>query len=175
MTFFDGVLELMSPSKLHERIARLLNRFIAAWTEERGVAIQSCGSMTFQRDDLNRGMEPDECYYIRHEAEVRRREDLDLSFDPPPDLVVEVDVSSPSRNRLPLYAALNVPEVWLWRDDKLRFLKLDESGGYSERDQSASLPGFPRKTVEHLLEARCDTDETTLVKDFRRAVRDANA
>jgi Uma2 family endonuclease len=175
MTYLDGVLELMSPSKLHERIARLLNRLIAAWTEERGIAIQSCGSMTFQRGDLKRGLEPDECYYIRHEAEVRGREELDLSLDPPPDLVVEVDVSSPSRNRLPLYDVLNVPEVWLWRESNLRFLILDETGVYSERDQSPSLSGFPRQTVERLLEARRDTDETTLVKDFRRAVRDAVA
>jgi Uma2 family endonuclease len=160
----------MSPSKLHERISELLGRLILAWTEEHGIAVQSCGTMTFQREDLEKALEPDKCYYILHEAAVRDREELDLSIDPPPDLVVEVDVSSPSRNRLPMYEALGVPEVWLWRKDTLRFLVLDDTGVYREQEISVALPGFPRQTAERLLSARREKDETTLARDFRRTI-----
>jgi Uma2 family endonuclease len=171
MTYDRGVLALMSPSKLHERIAELLGRLILAWTEEREIPVQSCGTMTFQRADLEQGLEPDKCYYVRHEAAVRDREELDLAIDPPPDLVVEVDVSSSSRNRLPLYGRLGVPEVWLWRDDALRVLVRDEKGQYGEADDSAALPGFPCPLAQRLLAARRDQDETTLVRRFRQAIR----
>jgi Uma2 family endonuclease len=171
MTYDGGVLALMSPSKLHERVAELLGRLILAWTEERGIPVQSCGTMTFQRADLEQGLEPDKCYYVRHEAAVRAREELDLTVDPPPDLVVEVDVSSSSRDRLPLYERLGVPEVWLWRDDVLRLLVLDEKRRYVEADDSVALPGFPRPTAERLLAARREQDETALVREFREAIR----
>jgi Uma2 family endonuclease len=88
MTYDEGSLELMSPSKLHERIAELLGRLIAAWTEESTVPVQGCGTMTFQREDRQKGLEPDKCYYVQHLPDVRNREELDLTIDPPPDLVI---------------------------------------------------------------------------------------
>jgi len=170
MTFDQGVLELMSPSKLHERLAELLGRLILVWTEERSIPLQSCGSMTFQREDLSRALEPDKCYYIQHEAQVREREELDVTVDPPPDLVVEVDITSPSRDRLPIYAALDVPEVWLWRRGLLEVLLVDENGSYVGGNTSRALPGFLIDEVCRLLEARRNLDETALVREFRAAV-----
>jgi len=171
MTFANGRLELMSPSKQHERIAELLARLIFAWTEERGIAVQSCGTTTFRREDLQRGLEPDKCYYVQHEADVRDRDELDLGVHPPPDVVVEVDVTSPSRDRLPIYAELSVPEVWLWRREHLTWLLLGPAGTYQEATASPALPGFPRDLAERLIIQRREMDETTLVGRFRRELR----
>jgi Uma2 family endonuclease len=108
MTYDQGRLDLMSPSKLHERVARLLGHMVFAWCEENNVGLQDCGAVTFQHEDLARGLEPDNCFYIQNEPLVRGRDELDLKSDPPPDLVIEVDITSPSRRRLPMYQALAV-------------------------------------------------------------------
>ena len=171
MTYDEGDLELMSPSKLHERIAELLACLILVWTEELGVARQSCGSMTFKRKDLRKGFEPDKCYYIQHEAMVRDREELDLLIDPPPDLAIEVDVSASSSERMPLYAAIRVPEVWRWKDESIQVFKLTGKGRYVRREESACLPGFPFAEAAKLLARRTEIDETKLAQSFRRWVR----
>ena len=170
MTYDEGSLELMSPSKLHERIAELLGRFVAAWTEERGIAVQGCGATTFGREDLQKGLEPDKCYYIQHVEAVRDRDELDLAVDPPPDLVIEVDITSPSRHRFPVYARLGVPELWLWRNDQLRWFCLGDDGHYATADDSIALPGFPRRLAEQILVERRAEDDTSLTRDFRRAI-----
>lgn len=171
MTYDEGDLQLMSPSKLHERIAELLALLIRIWAEELNIALQGCGSMTFKRKDLKKGFEPDKCYYIQHEAEVRDREELDLLIDPPPDLAIEVDVSSSSTGRMPLYAAVRVPEVWRWRDEKIQVFKLTAKGRYVARAASTCLPGFPFEEVARLLGQRYEMDETTLARTFRKWVR----
>jgi len=170
MTYVDGDLELMSPSRPHERIATLIDRFIIAWTEHHGVAILGCGMTTFRRQDLNRGLEPDKCYYIEHQAQMRGRDEVDLSIEPPPDLVVEVDLRSPSRNRMPIYAAIGVPEVWLWRRGTLSVFRL-AAGEYAAEEDSVCLPGFPFRLAERLIEQRSEMDDNGLAARFREEIR----
>jgi Uma2 family endonuclease len=171
MTYDEGSLELMSPSKLHERIAELVGHLVFIWTLDREIPVQSCGTTTFQREDRQKGLEPDKCYYIQHEADVRDRDELDLAIDPPPDLVVEVDVTSPSRRRFPIYSQLGVPEVWLWRNETLQFFLLDDAGQYAATNDSTALPDFPRQLAERFLTQRREKDETTLLREFRQAIR----
>jgi Uma2 family endonuclease len=170
MTFDRGRLELMSPSKLHERVAYLLGRMVNAWTEEMDIDLQGCGTVTFQRADLARGLEPDNCFYIQNESLVRGRDELDLTRDPPPDLVIEVDIASPSRRRLPLYEALGVPEVWVWRGDAVTIHVLSNAGSYEARDDSAVMPGFPLSTAAEFLGHRHTMSDTELVRRFREAI-----
>lgn len=170
MTYDHGCLELMSPSKLHERISELLGRLILAWTEEHDIAVQSCGSMTFKRQDLQKGFEPDKCYYIRHEPAVRDHEELDLTIDPPPDLAVEVDVAATSAGRMPLYAAIGVPEVWRWKEDSLQVFALSRRRRYLARNHSVCLPGFPIAEAARLLGLRHAMNETALIRLFRQGL-----
>ena len=93
MTYDQGVLELMSPGMRHEGIGRFLGRMIETWTEVKGVEIQSVASTTFKRSDLSKGFEADESYYIRHADVVLGKEKIDLAVDPPPDLVIEVEIT----------------------------------------------------------------------------------
>jgi Uma2 family endonuclease len=108
---------------------------------------------------------------LQNEAAVRERDELDLERDPPPDLVVEVDLTSPSRGRLPLYQEIGVSEVWIWRADELTVHVLTNAGVYEERSASDALPGFPLETAAELLHQRHTTDETELMLQFRAAVR----
>ena len=100
MTYDRGVLEMMTPSKRHEQFGYMIGRLIDVWTEEMGIDVQSCRTVTFKREDICRGLEPDNCYYIAHELSVRNKSELDLSTDPPPDLAVEILSPSARGNKL---------------------------------------------------------------------------
>jgi Uma2 family endonuclease len=169
MTYVRGILEMMSPSKRHERVASILGRLIEAWTEAKGLGIQSCRATTFQRHDLETGLEPDNCYYIQHEPQVRDRDELDLAVDPPPDLAVEVDVSSSSLDRLPIYAAIGVPEVWRWRREQIQVYLLD-GNHYRTFNASQTLAGFPIAQAAELLQRRLASDDNALVREFRTLI-----
>src|SRR5262249_38374776 len=112
VTYDRGNLELMTISSKHGSCSRLSARLVQVLTEECGLPIYSCGDMTCDREDLDRGLEPDEGFYIENASRVRNKEQIDLTVDPPPDLAVEVDISRSSKSRLPVYAALRLPEVW---------------------------------------------------------------
>ena len=109
MTYDHGWLQLTCPSKLHERLGALLARLIEVWTEEAGIEVQNCRCVTLRRPEQQRGLEPDNCFYIEHEPQVRGRDELDLDYDPTPDLAVEIDLTSSSLSRMSIYASVGVP------------------------------------------------------------------
>jgi Uma2 family endonuclease len=131
----------------------------------------SCGSTTFKDELKDCGLEPDECYYIQHEADVRGRK-IKLGDDPPPDLVVEVDITTSVVKRLPIYAALGFPEIWQYIGSEIVIHQLQPTGIYAITPQSLALPMVPvSKLVEHL-ERSDQTDETTWIRVFRQWIRD---
>jgi Uma2 family endonuclease len=166
MSYLDGELSLMSPSGPHERINRLLERLVWAWCEVHDLPIASFGSTTFRREP-QAGLEPDTCFYLEHEPLVRAREDLDLAIDPPPDLAIEVEISSRADQRMKIYASLGVPEVWRTDGDSVSFTILQPDGDYRDVAESRSLPGLSASDLARFLEQRLTTDETTLLRDFR--------
>jgi len=167
MTFDRGRLFLMSPGRLHERIGALLARFVCVWTEIRAIPISSGGSTTMKHELVNRGLEPDECFYIQNEAAVRQTDSYDAATDPPPDLVIEVDVTSISTVRMPIYAEFGVPEIWRWHDEKLEVFRL-QGKTYLLADASICLPQFPIQVATAFLDKRHDADETSLLIEFRK-------
>jgi Uma2 family endonuclease len=167
LTYNRGVLEIMSPSRRHEHIKRTLGRMIEALTEVLNIPISSGGSTTHENEVVEQGLEPDECYYVAQEPKMRGKDTLDLSMDPPPDLVVEVDVANRSLARLPLYANLRVPEVWRHDKDGLHVLHLQADGTYVEQDHSASFPFLPLEVFREFLARRNESDETTWIRSFR--------
>ena len=161
-----GVLEIMSPSKLHENVKSLIGRLIEVFTEVHGIEMLSAGSTTFKREDVERGFEPDECYYIAHASAVHGKDDIDLMIDPPPDLVIEVDVSRSSLNKFGIYGVLGVPEVWRYAGDLLQIHVLQE-GQYEEANRSQVLPQFPIEKLIETLNRRASIGETALIREFR--------
>jgi len=166
MTFDRGSLEFMSPTGLHESLKMLIGQCVAIWILERRIPIKSCGSTTFRREDMKRGLEPDNCYYVQNESRVRGQNEIDLTIDPPPDLVIEIDVTSSSINRFSIYAAFGVPEIWRWHKDELNLFSL-ESGRYVKTTASRALPGFPFERLMDIVGRRSSVDEMTLMSEFR--------
>ena len=173
-------------------------------TLELGIDVASCGSLTCKREDLQRGFEPDECYYIENEALMRGRRDVDFMRDPPPDLIVDVDISRSSVVRHGIFAAFGVPEIWRFDGEKLLFLALRllvegvpvppvgtlpaenlpsgaDSGrppaesDYVEVPASRSFPFLAPADLEPFLARHGEESETSIVAAFRDRVREVIA
>ena len=170
LTYDRGNLEIMTPSAPHEGTKKILGRFVESVSEELNVEIRSLGSLTCRREDLARGLEPDQCYYIENEDVVWDKQQIDLNQDPPPDLVVEIDVTSSSIDRLSLYASLGVPEVWRYDGNRLIIYQL-EAQEYTERDVSPTFPFLSQVEMLRFLELRRTTKENALIRLFREWVR----
>jgi Uma2 family endonuclease len=149
-TFDRGTLELMAPSFDHERLNRLLAELVAAIATGMDCDYEQAGSTTFKRQDIGRGFEPDSCFYLQHAAVIRGHRHIDLATDPPPDLVLEIDITHPSLDKLPIYAAIGVPEVWRYDGERLIMYRLI-ADRYDEIENSTVLPGVTSDDITQLL------------------------
>jgi Uma2 family endonuclease len=172
MAYDGGRLELMSPSPDHEGITKLLARMVETILEETGTSHRSLRSTTWKRRELGKGCEADECYYIRSHHRVRQRRHIDLAVDPPPDLVIETEVSRSAVSRMPIYAALRVPEIWRWRKKGLTAYALEADGEYIERELSLNLPQLRVRELEPFLDFELASDEAVWIRNFRAWVRE---
>lgn len=150
-TFDQGWLEIMSPSSEHEELSHVITLLVNVLAEEMNIDVRGFGSTTFRRADLARGFEPDSCFYIQNVERISGKSKLDLANDPPPDLVIEIDITSPSINKLPLYAQVGVPEVWRYESARLIILKL-AGDSYVESDASLALSGVTSRAIFSLVE-----------------------
>ena len=167
LTYDRGALELMSPLPKHDRSGRLLGRLLYVYTEMRGIPIASFGMTTWRRKDLARGLEADECYYVRNEPAVRGREDITLEKDPPPDLAIEVDITRSTLAKQEIYASLGIPELWRYEDEHLTVRELRDDGKYALVPASPSFPDLPLEQIEHFMHMRHGMGETDWIRAFR--------
>jgi Uma2 family endonuclease len=172
LTYDGGNVELMTLSHRHERYSSLLGRFVEILTDELDVPFHIGGSTTFSRKDLGSGLKPDRCYWLESEPLVRDKEEIDLTMDPPPDLALEIDVSRSSLNRMRIYAALGVPEVWRFDGTTLRVYLLQAEGEYLESERSRHFPFLPPADMVAFVERRTQMDDNGLFRLFRQWVRD---
>jgi Uma2 family endonuclease len=172
MAYDRGTLELMSPSRDHELIKKLLARMIEAFTEEMEIPQSSLGSTTWKSPELGKGIEADECYYILNHHRICHRRQIDLAVDPPPDLAVETEVSRSVVRRLRIYAALGIPEIWRWRKTGLTAYSLGGEGQYTEREFSLNLPMLRVKDLEPFLDFELAANQTAWIRKFRSWVRE---
>lgn len=171
LTYDQGLLEIRMPLDPHETYKKLLGRLVEALTEELGIEVRSLGSRTCDREDLARGLEPDQCYYIQNESAVWDKEQIDLSKDPPPDLAIEVDIASSSINRLDIYADLGVPEVWRYDGQSLIMYRL-ENKQYQICVHSIAFLLLASADIKRFLDLRKTTKENALIRLFREWVRE---
>jgi len=164
-----GNLEIMAPSPEHELLKEVLGRFVETLAEELEVRIKPLGSTTFKRPELI-GVEPDKCFYIQNISAIKGKKRIDMNQDPPPDLVVEIDITSRSESSLQVYANLGVPEVWIYNGSRLRINRL-EDGGYVECDRSLAFPSVAILEIVSFLEQAETMDYLELVKSFRNWVK----
>ena len=168
-----GRMEIMSPPWRHGNGSFLLGCMVSVLVEEMGIPFEPADPVTLRRPDLEKGVEPDKLFYFGdNAARVRGKRDLDLTVDPPPDLVIESDLTSSSIPRLPIFAALGIPEVWRLDDEDLHFLHLQPDGTYQPRDRSRAFPNFPLADAARFLEQGQDSDKTAWIRGFRAYVRE---
>jgi Uma2 family endonuclease len=172
LTYDQGELQLMSPSAEHERIKGLLGRLFETLTEELRIPIISLGSTTYRRRARQRGLEPDECYYLRNLDQVRGKSKLDPAMDPPPDLAIEVDIMASSLDRMSIYASLGVCEVWRYDGQGLAVFQLDDRGEYKETANSGCVPVAPLAQFTRCLYLADAMDDTAIAIEFRQWVRE---
>ncbi len=169
LTYAEGTLEITMPLEIHGFSAWLIGRFIYILVSELGMELKTMGSTTLDRQALERSGEPDAAYYIQNQPLVAGR-DVDLEQDPPPDLIVEVDITHTDIDKLHLYAAMGVPEFWRYNGDVWRIYHLQGSA-YGEIEQSPTFPQVPKaKLYEFLATAR--ENEMRADRELREWVRE---
>lgn len=165
-----GILEIMSPLIEHESYKSIFGNLVIVLAEELGIEIKSAGSTTLKLKSANRGIEPDNCYYIQNELAFRGKQTLDLSTDLPPDLAIEIDITSTSINKLEIYASLDVPEIWIYNGRILQFYQLIEKQ-YVQREFSYVFPLVSATEISQFIDQSKTIGEIALIKLFRTWVR----
>ncbi|MBW4478714.1 MAG: Uma2 family endonuclease [Tolypothrix brevis GSE-NOS-MK-07-07A] len=166
----DGTLEIMTPLFEHENPKSNFGNFIIALAEELEIEIRSAGSTTLKRRITKRGIEPDNCYYIQNELAIRGKETLDLEIDPAPDLAIEIDITSSSVNKLGIYSALGIAELWRYNGRDLKFYQLRE-GQYIECEFSIAFPIISVSDISGFIQRSKTMGEIALLKSFRACVK----
>jgi len=162
----QGQLEIMVLSAKHERRSEILSLLVTILSEESAINVVNFGSTTFQRIDLQRGFEPDSCFYIENEALVRDKLEIDLTIDPAPDLVIEIDITSPSLKKFPLFAALHIAEVWRYDGERVSIWHLN-GDSYRETTRSRQIPIASGPQLTEFLEAEPGTPRLAWMRRVR--------
>lgn len=170
LAYFKGILEIVAPLPEHEHAKVVIADLLKILLDELDMDWEPLGSTTFKRKEMQAGIEPDDCFYIQNHALMIGRERIDLSVDPPPDLALEIDVTS--KTQLSAYEALRVPEIWRYEKGKLQISVLQD-GKYVESQTSLIFRNFP--TIEGILqflELSRTAGTRPALKAFRQWVRE---
>lgn len=169
-SYDEGRLELMSPSAEHEEYKALLERIAWALSEELDLALEARGSTTWKRRTIQKGVEPDACFYVANAHRVIGRRTIDLEADPPPDIVVEIDATNESLSQFAIYAAFGVPEIWRY---DLKHVHMYELTGrtYVETAGSRFFPGLTCSMRLDSIELSKTAGQTEALKQFRQRIR----
>ncbi|WP_299487663.1 Uma2 family endonuclease [Acaryochloris sp. IP29b_bin.137] len=166
LAYDRGTLEIMTPLPEHEYYKEVLSEATKEIADVLERDYESYGSTTWRRQIKEAGLEPDNCFYFQNESKVRGKLSFDLDRDPPPDLSLEIDVTSKSLNRLPIYARLGVPELWCYDDGQLTIYHLCQ-GEYAEAENSLVFPQLPIRELPQLINEHRQRGRRAL----RKAVR----
>lgn len=167
LTYDRGRLEIMSPLAKHEQYKELLSDIGRLISYESEIDLQSLGSTTFTEEWLDKGAEPDTCFYVANAAAIIGKRRIDLNTDPPPDIAVEVDITHPSIRKLPIYEEMRVPEVWLYDERRLQIWLLSENG-YVESANSLSFPFLTSEALTQALEQSKTKGQSQVLRAFRK-------
>jgi Uma2 family endonuclease len=170
ITYDRGRMVLMSPLPIHERVKKLAGRLIEMATFELDIPISSFGSTTWKRQDLAKGLEADECYYIQNEPLVHGRTDIDLKHDSAPDLAIEIDITHSPVDRMSVYAALGVRELWRYDGERFEFVRRTGAGEYEPIAASDALPFMTPQIVDRFI-ALAIAGENAGLREFRDWLR----
>lgn len=174
LTYDQGSLEIMVVGNYHERLRKALALLVEAWLEETGGEYVPSGQLTHLRDDLERGFEPDECYWIQNWRKATGLRQIDFDVDPPADLALEVESSRSVKSRLPILASFRIPEIWRYDGEVVEILRLKKDGTYRSVSASKAIPKFPFGDAPRFLEMAADVENSyaTIGRAFRAWIRE---
>jgi Uma2 family endonuclease len=170
ISYDQGRLEVMSPSSFHEMYKELILSIALLFALEEGLLIESRGSTTFKQRLSGEAAEPDTCFYVKNAARVINRRRLDLTVDPPPDIIVEIDVSHESTQKYAFYASLGVTELWRYDEQRLHIYQLLE-GTYVEISSSLAFPLLTSSALTQFLEQSKTEGQIAALHSFRSWLR----
>lgn len=171
VAYDKGILEIMTPLPEHESGKIFIGDFIKAILEELDIEFLSLGSTTFKNQAMLQGIEPDDCFYIQNEAAVRGKDRLDLTIDPPPDLALEIDITS--RTHPNIYEALGVAELWRFENGELQINILQPDRKYARRERSRIFPDLPlMENLPKYVQKSKNIGRNKTMKIFRKWVRE---
>ncbi len=170
IAYENGVLEIRMPGQPHESANRVLATIALTLAEEFGFEFNDLGSITMNRPDLNKGVEPDSCFYIQN-AQAGQGLGEAISSDLPPDLALEVDIANRSDSKLSIYQAMGVPEVWLYQRDRVKIKHL-ENGVYVDALTSRAFPAMSAEQLNQWLDVRRTGTDLTVVRAVRKFCRE---
>lgn len=165
LAYDGGRLEIMPPTPEHEEYSFSFQLFVVAYCDVFDLNFEGRGSTTFRRKFLEKGVEPDECFYIQTAEKIAGKKLPTKNF-PVPDIAVEIDVTTESLDKLPIYAALKVPEIWIYDGERVSFYVL-ESEQYRQVSNSSALPQLAAETLAEFLEMSRAKGQTFALKSFR--------
>ena len=170
VSYDEGRLEIVSPSPKHEKYKDLLLHLARCVANETGGDMESLGSTTFKRERRAQGAEPDACFYVQHAAAVIGKDTIDLDVDPPPDVVVEIDIAHRSTGKFSIYAGLGVPEIWRYDGRKAQIYRLQEQG-YVETATSDAFPVLTGEVLSQFIEKGKTVGQSAALQWLREWLR----
>lgn len=172
VTYDRGHLEMMAPLPYHEQWKSRFGRLIELMCLERELEAEPLGSTTFRRKGVEKGLEPDECYYVQHADAIRARlgGEIDLDVEPPPDLAVGIEITRASIVKQPIYAALGIPELWRFDGKSLTVLQL-RGDAYVASSSSGVFPFLPLHDFQQFLVRLASERQTPVLREFRKWVK----
>ncbi|MCC5648816.1 Uma2 family endonuclease [Nostoc sp. XA013] len=169
LAYSHGTLEMRMPLPKHEKAKVIIGDLVKILLEELEIDCETFGSTTFKCEDMAFGVEPDDSFYIQNHAQMIGKERIDLTIDPPPDLAIEVDVTS--KTQLDAYEALRVPELWRYEDGKLQ-INILQDGKYIESEISFTFPNLPIiEVIPRFVEQSQALGRSPTLRAFRQWVR----
>lgn len=167
LTYDNGELEVEMPSEIHELIKRFLSDLLTSYFLARNIRFLPLGQTTFKRRLPGKGLEPDDCYYLSNLSRVSQAGNNDLERVPPPDLAIEVEVTVPLLDKLPVYAAIGIPELWHIDDAAQVHILCLVDGAYAQSPASREIPFFTAQALTEWLARRLKGDHFGVLQEFR--------
>lgn len=173
ISYDNGILEIKMPGQPHEAANRVLAAIALTLAEEFGLDFNDLGSMTLNRQNLVKGIEPDSCFYIQN-AQAGQGLGATIPHELPPDLALEIDIANKSDSKLSLYAAIAVPEIWIYQQETIT-IKLLQAEQYIDSPTSRAFPAISAKQLNQWLQLRRTGTDLTVVRAVRQFCRERTA
>lgn len=170
VSYDAGRLEIMSPLPEHEEYKEFISDLARAFSEENGIPLEKRGSATWKRRMIQKGVEPDTCFYVANAHRIAGKRKIDLESDPPPDIAVEIDTTNESLTKFPIYAALGVPEIWRYDGKRVQIYRL-AGDTYVETDASSFFSDLRSSMLTESLDLSKAQSQTAALQAFRKQIR----